>query len=493
MPARVPEPRIRLLNPRAPEPEGAYVLYWMTSLRRTDDNFALQRAAEWAEELGRGLVILEALGCNYEWASDRIHRFVLDGMRDNARALRGRAGVAYYPYVESSRGQGRGLLAAVSARAAAVVTDDFPTFFIPDMLAAAVRQVDVRLEAVDGNGLMPMRDTDRVYASAYAFRRHLQKTLPTHLDQPPLQDPVARLAALDRPEVPREVLEMWPSADADLKAGGPDIGRLPIDHTVAPVSLEGGPIAARARLDEFLRRGLGEYAEQRNHPDEEVTSGLSPYLHFGHIATHAILRRLAEAEGWTPALDCRPANGKRTGWWGMSPDAEAFLDQVVTWRELGFNMAANRADHREYDSLPEWARDTLADHAGDPRPRLYSLEQLEEAATDDEIWNAAQRQLHRDGVIHNYLRMLWGKKILQWTESPREAARVMIQLNNRYALDGRDPNSYSGIYWCLGRYDRPWGPERPIFGKIRYMSSKNTARKLRLREYLERYSAGPPR
>jgi deoxyribodipyrimidine photo-lyase len=172
----------------------------------------------------------------------------------------------------------------------------------------------------------------------------------------------------------------------------------------------------------------------------------------------------------------------------MSSPAEAFLDQFVTWRELGFNMAALRADHREYESLPEWARNTLAEHASDPRPYLYSLEQLDSASTHDELWNAAQRQLRREGVIQNYLRMLWGKKILKWTATPREAARFMIELNNRYALDGRDPNSYSGIYWCLGRYDRPWGPERPVFGKIRYMTSANTARKLRVREYMERFA-----
>ena len=152
-------------------------------------------------------------------------------------------------------------------------------------------------------------------------------------------------------------------------------------------------------------------------------------------------------------------------------------------------MCWQQDDYDKYESLPDWARKTLADHVDDPREHTYSLEQFASAETHDELWNAAQRQLVREGVIHNYLRMLWGKKILEWTWTPHEAADVMIELNNRYALDGRDPNSYSGIYWCLGRYDRPWGPERPIFGKIRYMTSKNTARKVRVAEYLKRYSA----
>ena len=171
----------------------------------------------------------------------------------------------------------------------------------------------------------------------------------------------------------------------------------------------------------------------------------------------------------------------------MGESAEAFLDQLVTWRELGFNGCHFRADHGEYGYLPEWARTSLQAHAGDPRPVLYRLEDFAAAATHDPLWNAAQRQLLREGRLHNYLRMLWGKKILEWSDSPQQALAVMIELNNRYALDGRDPNSYSGIAWCLGRYDRPWGPERPILGKIRYMSSANTARKLRVKGYLHRY------
>ena len=488
MGTQVPDSRIRGLNALEESPNGRYILYWMTSQRRTSHNFALQRAVEWAERLGRGLLVLEAVRCDYEWASDRLHRFVLDGMEDNLLALQGRAGVTYYPFVEREPGGGRGLLAALAEHAAVVVADDFPTFFLPSMLDAVSRRLDRRLEAVDSNGLAPMRATDRAYPTAYTFRRYLQKNLPGYLDHGPQADPVARLAPFASPTIPGEVLERWPSAAADVAHGSSDIGELPIDHSVRATRVRGGPGAASSRLDDFLRRGLTRYAEERNQPDSDVASGLSPYLHFGHISPHTILERLAAREAWDVRLENQPVNGKRSGWWRMSEPAEAFLDQLVTWRELGFNMAANRADHREYESLPAWAQETLELHSRDPRPFLYTTRQLDDAATHDEVWNAAQRQLRREGVIHNYLRMLWGKKILEWTATPRDAARVMIELNNRYALDGRDPNSYSGIFWCLGRYDRPWGPERAVFGKIRYMSSANTARKLRLGEYLERYS-----
>jgi deoxyribodipyrimidine photo-lyase len=172
----------------------------------------------------------------------------------------------------------------------------------------------------------------------------------------------------------------------------------------------------------------------------------------------------------------------------MSRSAEAFLDQLITWRELGHATAAFLPRYDSFETLPDWARRTLARHARDPRPERYELPELLEARTADPLWNAAQRQLLREGRLHNYLRMLWGKRILEWSASPEEALATMLELNDRLALDGRDPNSVAGVCWILGRYDRAWGPERPIFGTVRYMSSRNTARKLRLTEYLERYA-----
>ena len=175
----------------------------------------------------------------------------------------------------------------------------------------------------------------------------------------------------------------------------------------------------------------------------------------------------------------------------MSPSAESFLDELVTWRELGYNFCWQRSDYDQYSSLPEWAQETLAEHQADPRPSVYTLEELQSAKTHDHIWNAAQTQLVTEGRMHNYLRMLWGKKILEWSRTPQNALACMIELNNRFAVDGRNPNSYSGIFWVLGRYDRAWGPERPIFGKIRYMTSENTARKLKLTNYLRKYGSSP--
>jgi len=487
----VPAERIRALNPAALVGTGDYVLYWMVATRRARWNFALDHAIATATEIGKPLVVLEPLRCGYRWACDRFHAFVLEGMADNERAFEGTA-VSYYPYVEPAHGAGKGLLAAMAARACAVVTDDYPCFMIPAMQAAAAAQVACRFEAVDSNGLIPIRATDREFTRAYSFRRYVQGALPEHIARRPCPEPLAGLV-LPRAVVPAGVLERWPRASAALLAAESHaLAALPIDHEVTRVGYRGGAEQGGRIIDDFVGARLPRYDEDRNHPARYGSSGLSPYLHFGHVAAHEIFAAIADAEDWNPSRLGERPTGKREGFWGMSGPAESFLDELITWRELGFNMCVTRSDYDQYESLPDWARTTLEEHATDPREYLYSLEQLERAETHDTLWNAAQRQLVHEGRIHNYLRMLWGKKILEWTTSPREALAILIELNNKYAVDGRDPNSYSGIFWVLGRYDRAWGPERPIFGKIRYMSSPSTRRKTKVDEYISRFSRPVP-
>ena len=472
--------RTRSLNERPFVTEGGHVLYWMTAYRRAGWNFALQRAADLARAFRRPLVVLEALRCDYPFASERLHAFVVQGMADNRTAFAER-GVAYYPYVEPAPGAGKGLLAALVRDACAVVSDDFPEFFIPRMAAAAARQVPCRFELVDSNGLLPLSAAPRAFGRAVDFRRFLQKTLASHLTELPAADP---LRGMVKPApFPGRITKRWPNTLPKSLAA------FPIDHEVSPVAMAGGTNAARQRLRYFLRTRLARYPDERSDPDADATSRLSPYLHFGHLSTHEIFATLAKREGWSPARLASKANGKKTGWWGMSPAAEAFLDELVTWRELGYNFCAKRPeDYARYESLPGWALNTLKAHAGDRREHRYSLPALEKAQTHDPLWNAAQRQLVREGWFHGYLRMLWGKKILEWSPRPQDALAAMSHLMNKYSLDGRDPNSWSGYLWVLGRYDRPWGPEREVFGTVRYMSSANTARKLSVKNYLNRYA-----
>ncbi len=459
----------------------------MIANRRTTWNFSLQRAIELASQLDKPLVVLEALRCGYRWASDRLHQFVLDGMADNAARLE-RTPARYYSYVERRTGDGRGLLGALADRACAVVTDDNPSFFYPRMLHAAAQRCRARFEVVDSNGLFPIRSAGRVFGTAFAFRRYLHKHLRPHLSRLPDADPFAAARLPRLTELPAEVTKRWPDSTRELRGGsGYRLGELPIDHAVVLSAIRGGTSAGVEALERFLSDRLARYAAERNHPDIEATSGLSPYLHFGHLSSHQIFAELMQREDWDVDRLGREATGQRRGWWGVSENADAILDQLVTWREVGFNMCVERDDYDTFDSLPDWARETLAAHGSDPRPHVYDIREFEEARTHDRLWNAAQNQLMREGRLHNYLRMLWGKKILEWSPTPKDALETMIELNNKYALDGRDPNSYSGIFWCLGRYDRPWGPERPIFGKVRYMSSENTARKLRVADFVEMY------
>jgi len=483
----VPDLRVRKGNRAPVDAGGRFVLYWMIANRRARWNYSLDRAIDWARALDKPLVVLEALRSGYNWASDRVHHFILRGMADNAERFKGHT-LLYYPYVESGPEAGKGLIETLAGEACVVITDDFPAFFLPKMIASASAKTAVLMELVDANGLLPMRAADRVFPTAYAFRRFLQKTLPQYLPEHPRPFPLRGLHLPRLEAIARHVRDKWPAAGPGILSGAAKaLTRLPIDHQVGVVQGEGGARAGEQRLRVFLERRMAVYDRDRNLPDVEATSGLSPYLHFGHIAAHQIFHAIMKKEDWFFDRMSPRSNGGRSGWWGTSAPAEAFLDQLVTWRELGFNMCWQREDYDRYESLPPWALKTLADHQEDRRPYLYGLERLASADTHDPLWNAAQTQLVREGRIHNYLRMLWGKKILQWTGHPREALHIMIELNNRYALDGRDPNSFSGIFWTLGRYDRAWGPERPVFGKIRYMSSKNTARKFDVSGYIERY------
>jgi photolyase PhrII len=243
------------------------------------------------------------------------------------------------------------------------------------------------------------------------------------------------------------------------------VARCDIDHAVGPSPMfRGGTVAGRARLHDFLRTGLHRYADLRNDPNEpDAVSRLSPYLHFGNLSIHEILLA-AQAAG--PAVQYAK-----------------FLDEALTWREVSHNFCYFNPKHRTAAGMPGWAREQLREHESDPRPALYSDDDLEHARTGDELWNAAQRSYLRDGWMHNYMRMLWGKAVLQWTPDAAECLRVLEHLNNKYSLDGRDPNSYGGIMWTFGKFDRPFY-RRNIYGTVRYQSLKAARDKFDVPRYI---------
>lgn len=483
----VPAIRVSDVNAVPIRPDGDYVLYWMTANRRLDWNFALEHAIDQAKAFGKPLLIFEPLRVRYRWASDRLHRFIIEGMREHQKRLAGHS-IGYYPYVEPQPGAGTPLLAMLARKAVLVVTDEFPCFFLPQMIQAVKDDLPVRLQLVDAHTVIPLRRADRTFTVAHSYRRWMQKQILDELLDQPKPEPLKGLKIPAFPGVDSKILRRWPAADLDSLLSDGGLSRLAIDHDVHPSGqYVGGESQADKRLERFIATSLDGYGDDRNHPDKRATSGLSPYLHFGHISPHKILAAVFQHQAWTPNQASSP-NGKNSGFWNVSEPAEAFLDQLLTWREIGFNMAfRNPDDYDHYETLPDWALKTLKQHSKDRRPAIYTLEQFERAQTHDEVWNAAQRELVTTGVMHNYLRMLWGKMILYWTRTPQEALQILIELNNKYALDGRDPNSYSGIFWTLGRYDRAWGPTRPVFGNVRYMTSESTKKKLKLKGYLTKF------
>ena len=482
----VPQLRIRHLTNVDVNPDGHFVLYWMNAFRRTRYNFSLQHACQQAQLLRKPLVVVEALRTGYQWASDRFHRYVIDGMIDNQAACQ-KANLTYYPFLETTTNRGHGLIETLGKQACLLIADDFPAFFHPYLYDRIVSKWPINVQLVDSNGLLPMRAAERTFTVAHSFRRFLQKELPKHLDDFPIEEPL-KFATLPKPiQLDKKILKRWPVADLKQYAEGTKhFDRFKIDHSVAPISERGGALAAGKSLNEFIDSKIARYQDDRNVPDLRGSSRLSPYLHFGHIAAHEVFGAVMKWCDWDTSK-IQKVNGQRSGYWGADEAVESYIDELITWRELGYNMCHREPDYDRYESLPGWARTTLDEHAGDKREKIYTLAELESAQTSDKLWNAAQQELLREGRIHNYLRMLWGKKILQWSQSPQAALAVLIELNNKYAVDGRDPNSYSGIFWVLGRYDRAWGPERKIFGKIRYMTSESTLKKFKMKNYMQQY------
>ncbi len=451
----------RRLDPRQ---GGEFVLYWLQATMRSHENFALTAAVEWANRLRLPVLVYQGLRPDYPWASDRLHTFILESVIDLADRFAAR-GIQYGFHLDrgvDSRPV-RSPLIELAERAALVVTDWTPTFIAPRQIRSLRRRTVTPVIAVDSTTVVPVAHHDRDWPTARGIRPRLLAALPHHLHPVPDADPLIRLP-IDLPFTP----------DCPTTATIPTlVAQCPIDHTVPPSpTIRGGMAAAEARLDWFVNHGLPCYEEKRNDPMVDATSRLSAHLHFGTIAIQRVL--LTARDG------------------GPEPQYAKFLDEALVWRELAHNFVDRDPRHRTLDALPSWARQELLDHSADPRPALYDEETLDRGATGDSLWNACQRSLRRDGELHNWLRMLWGKSVLQWTDHPAEALRILEQLNNRYALDGRDANSYGGILWCFGKFDRPFY-RRPVYGTVRYMSLTAARKKFDAKGFEARSSDNEPR
>jgi photolyase PhrII len=437
-------------NPLTVSHDRRLVLYWTHHALRVDENPALDMARWWAAQLDLPLLVYQGISEDYAFASDRHHLFMLEAARDLQAAYR-ELGLRYEFHLQRP-GHRTAALLQLAQRSALVVTDDFPlepTVTWTERLAA---RCGCPLLLVDTACVYPMRLVERAYERAFAFRqvteRHYRRRLPQLWPQ------VHWSVHSYQGTPPFEPLDLTAVSLADL------VAQCDIDHAVGPVTdTRGGSTAGYARWEAFRKRGLLRYAKLRNDAAIRGVSRMSPYLHYGMVSPLRLAREAHQA------------------------GAEKYLDELLIWRELAYNFCFHNDDVESCSALPAWARDGLRERLNDPRPQLLSWETLARGRTGDALWDTAQRSLLRHGELHNNVRMTWGKAILHWTRSPEHALRILIDLNHRYALDGRDPASYGGLLWCLGQFDRPFSPPQPIIGSVRPRPLEQHRQRLNLEQY----------
>jgi deoxyribodipyrimidine photo-lyase len=442
--------RIGPLNDRPADQGGRYVLYWMQQAQRASFNHALEHAVALANERGQGVVVGFGLTDGYPDANLRHYTFMLEGLKETAATLE-RRGIRFV----LRRGDPAEVALGLAREASVVVCDKG---YLRHQRAWRRRVADEagrRMVEVEGEVVVPVGlASTKAETGARTLRPRLLRLREEFLR--PLREETVRVPSLGSGLAG----DLDP---ADVEGG---LRALAIDRSVPPSRrFRGGTAAARARLAAFLGEKLAGYATGRNEPAAGQSSHLSPYLHFGQISP---------VEVALAAIAARP---------GGDPDRAAFLEELIVRRELSHNFVTYNAGYDSFDGLPRWAVATLDEHRRDPRPHVYGLEELEAGATHDPYFNAAMREMRLTGFMQNYMRMYWGKKILECSRSPEEAYATTLALNNKHFLCGRDPNAYASVAWVFGQHDRPW-QERPIFGQVRYMNDKGLERKFDIRAYV---------
>jgi photolyase PhrII len=436
---------------------GNYVLYWMQTALRVDENPALDVAKLLAKRLSVPLLVFQSISPESDFASDRHHAFMLEGSRDVQQQLAEQS-ISYALHMQTSADEDSHIV-DLAGPAAYVVTEDMPVDPQRQLVYRLVEATDARVVCVDTACVAPMKMIGKAYTRAFAYR---DATKSLYSDRLEFEWPevACELAQFDLSALNFEPVDLHQQSIADL------VARCEIDHAIGPVAdTKGGSDAGYQRWNRFKSNGLSGYAKKRNNALLDGVSRMSAYLHHGMVSPFRIAREASKAGG---------------------AGAEKFLDELLIWRELAYAFCFYRPDHDRWTGIPDWAQETLEQHASDPRPIVYDWETLARGETDDAFWNAAQKSLLVNGELHNNVRMTWGKQILNWTQSPRRALELMIDLNHRYALDGCDPSSYGGLLWCVGQFDRPFKPEQKIFGTVRPRSSADHAKRLDTESYFSK-------
>ncbi|MCL4234113.1 MAG: deoxyribodipyrimidine photo-lyase [Deltaproteobacteria bacterium] len=424
----------------------------MQQSQRAEWNHALQYAVEHADERGRPLVVAFGLIADYPGANRRHYDFMVRGLVETRETLRAR-GIR----MVIASGSPDEVALKLGERAAMIVCDRGYTRIQRAWRARVAERAQCPVVQVESDIVVPVdcASVKREFG-AYTIRPKIHRAMDEYLVE--CVSRVPRRSSLD---LSFDIDEFAESADGILN-------ELRCDRSVELVAgIVSGPKASWERLERFLEHGLMEYDERRNDPNADGQSGLSPYLHFGQISPLRV------------AMEVRRGGGA---------GAAALFEELVVRRELAINFTEHCVDYDRIACLPEWARRTLADHTNDERDFVYDAEEFESARTHDPYWNAAQLEMIHTGKMHGYMRMYWGKKILEWSRDPASAFETAVRLNDKYELDGRDPNGYAGIAWCFGLHDRPWA-ERSVFGKVRCMNDKGLRRKFDADAYVRKIEA----
>lgn len=476
--------RTQLLNDQSVNNDGKYVLYWMQMFKRTAYNYALNFAIEQANLRKIPLVVYEGLKYYYPWANDRIHTFILEGVEEKRKAF-AEKGVLYLFYLQQDENSPKNVVAEIAKDACLIVTDDFPCFIIPEHNRRIAEKANIPVYAVDSNGMIPMSRFEKEEYAAYTIRPKIKRMLPDYKKPFTEENLIAKADSLihDKDFLINSSLsfrgltsafinnaKFFPNAislfNYSIKTISYLVAKCQINHQIKPSHIyKGGSLNAYKRLHHFIKEILPNYSKTRNECSVDGSSRLSAYLHFGFLSVQEIVESVENADV--------PTESKET-----------FLEELIVRRELSYNFTRFNPNYDSLSCLPNWTQETMRKHHEDQRDFLYTIEQLENSQTHDEIWNAAQRELVVTGGMHNYVRMLWGKNVIAWTRNYEEAFAILEDFNNKYALDGRNPNSYAGILWCFGKHDRPWF-ERNVFGTIRYMTSGSSGKKFNSKKYIE--------
>jgi len=439
--------RIKKLNDNDIQ-KGKFNLYWMQASVRADYNHALEYAIRKSNELNKSLIVYFGITGDYPEANLRHYVFLLEGLMQVEMDLKDRG----VPLLVKKISPDEGAI-ELSQDASLLVTDRGYTNILRSWRRKVADQIHCPLIQVESDVIVPIEEaSEKEEYAARTIRPKIKEALDKYL------------VPLGKTELKKKYRENI-HGSIDVSDHRKAVENLGIDRSVKPVKkLVGGTGEAKKRLRFFIDKKLDQYNELRNDPTVDYQSNLSSYIHFGHISPLAIAIEVDKTD---------------------SPGKESFLEELIIRRELAINYVYYNPDYNSLDGLPNWAIETLEEHKKDPRQHLYSFEEFEEAETHDPYWNAAQKEMKITGKMHGYMRMYWGKKILEWSETPEIAYDIALRLNNKYELDGRDPNSYTGIAWCFGKHDRAW-KERPIYGKVRYMNDRGLERKFDIEKYVER-------